>query len=70
MADRNKDIAAAVELTNFTRNKRGGLVTVGVAEPHFTHLINQAGTGVQTHFAVLMMYSIEQFNEIKKELTK
>lgn len=71
MCDRNKDIALAVDLLNFDRKPKlkGGTITVGVADPHFSHLIKQAATGEQTHFAVLMIYNIKQFNEIKKELT-
>lgn len=72
MCDRNMDIALANELTNFQRQQKkgGGLVTVGVASPHFDHLINQAATGAQTHQAVLLIYNIEQFKAIKKELEK
>ena len=72
MCDRNKDIALAVELTNFQRQtkKGGGLVTIGVASPHFDHLINQAASGTQTHMAVLLIYNVAQFTEIQKELTK
>lgn len=70
MCDRNMDIALANELTNFQRQqkKNGGLVTVGVASPHFDYLINQAATGSKTHQAVLLIYNIEQFKAITKEL--
>jgi hypothetical protein len=71
MSDRNKDIALAVETVQFVRQEKkgGGLVHVGVADPHFTYLINQAFSGKYTHKAVLLIYNIEQFKEIEKELS-
>lgn len=70
MGERNLDIAAASDLTNFQRQqkKNGGLVTIGVASPHFDHLINQAGTGVVTHNCVMLIYDIKQFNAVLEEL--
>lgn len=70
MCDRNKDIALSDYLLNFQRQQKrgGGIVTVGLASPHFDHLINQAATGLHTHKAVLLVYDIAQFEEIKNEL--
>lgn len=45
--------------------KNGGLVTIGVASPHFDHLINQAATGEITHLTVLYIVNKKQFEEIK-----
>lgn len=67
MSRKNQDIGIHLELLSFDRNKRGGKVTVGVAEPHFTALINQAAGGVQTHFAALYVVNIKQFNAIKNK---
>lgn len=66
MCDQNLDIACALDLMNFQRSKRGGLVTVGVASPQFDHLINQAATGTTTHYAILYIINKEQFDKIKK----
>lgn len=65
MSHNNQDIGAHLEMLNFQRDKRGGRITIGVAEPHFTDLINQAGTGIQTHLAALYVINKKQFNEIK-----
>lgn len=67
MSKQNMDIACAVELLNFTRNKKGGLVTVGVASPQFDHLINQAATGKTTHYGIMYIVNKEQFDKIKNE---
>lgn len=65
MCEKNLDIACAVDLMNFQRTKRGGLVSVGVANPQFDHLINQAATGQMTHLAVMYIVNKDQFNKIK-----
>lgn len=69
MVEKNMDVAAAVDMTNFQRQpkKNGGTVTIGVASPHFDHLINQAATGEITHLAVLYIVNKKQFEEIKNE---
>jgi hypothetical protein len=67
MSENNMDIACAFDLTNFTRvpKKNGGTVTIGVASPHFDHLINQAASGVITHHAILYIVNKEQYDKIK-----
>lgn len=67
MSTNNMDIAAALDITNYQRQtkKNGGLVTFGVASPQFDHLINGAGSGVHTHYAVLYIVNKEQFDKIK-----
>lgn len=69
MVDKNMDIAAFVDLTNFQRQtkRNGGLVTVGVASPSFDNLINQAATGKITHLAVLYVVNKEQFDKLKND---
>jgi hypothetical protein len=68
MSENNMDIACAVDITNFQRvpKKNGGTVTIGVASPHFDHLINQAATGKITHHALLYIVNKEQYDKIKK----
>ena len=67
MSNNNMDIAVAIELLNFQRQpkKGGGLVTVGVASPHFDYLINQAASGEITHLAALYIIDKKQYDEIK-----
>lgn len=69
MSDKNMDIACALDLLNFERTPKrgGGKVTIGVANPTFDHLINQAATGNTTHYAVLYVVNKEQFDKIKKQ---
>lgn len=69
MSDKNMDIAAAFDQINFQRTPKnnGGKVTIGVASPYFDHLINQAATGVTTHYAILYIVNKEQFEEIKNK---
>jgi len=66
MVKDDKDISAYVDQLDFTRNKKGGRVTFGVGEPHFTKLINQAATGVTTHYAIVLVVNKEQFDAIQK----
>lgn len=68
MVEQNLDVSASIDLVNFQRQQKrgGGTVTVGVASPHFDHLINQAATGDITHLAVLYIVNKEQFDKIKK----
>lgn len=68
MIHNNMDIACAVEQLNFTRNKKGGLVTFGVASPQFDYLINQAANGKTTHYAILYIVNKEQFDKIKNSV--
>lgn len=73
MVQRDMDIAAAVALTNFQRQQKkgGGLVTVGVASPHFDYLIDSySGMGKQTHAAVLYIINLDEYKKIKAELKK
>lgn len=67
MSDKNMDISCAVEQLDFQRRSKrnGGRVTFGVASPYFDHLINQAGTGKQTHYAILYIINKVQFDDIK-----
>lgn len=66
MSDNSMDIGCHPDQLNFTRDKRGGKVTFGIANPHFDSLINQAATGVVTHYAVVYVVSKEQFDKLKK----
>lgn len=68
MSDKNMDISCAVEQLDFQRTpkRNGGRVTFGVASPYFDHLINQAATGEQTHYAILYVINKKQFDDIKK----
>lgn len=66
MSEQDMDIACFIEQLNFQRDKRGGKVTFGVSSPHFDHLINQAATGIQTHYAIVYVVNKEQFDRIKK----
>jgi hypothetical protein len=70
MSDRNLDISLAVEVLDCTRTpkRNGGRVTIGVASPSFDHIINGLGTGEQTHYALLYVINVEQYNAIKKEI--
>lgn len=68
MSKQNMDIACCIDQISFDRVKnKGGKVTFGVPEPHFTNLINQAATGDTTHYAIVYIVNKEQFNKIKKE---
>ena len=70
MGERNLDIASAPDLMDFKRQpkKHGGLISVGVASPHFDHLMNGFALDHHTHKAVLLIYNIEQFKQVEKEL--
>jgi hypothetical protein len=69
MSKNNMDIACAIETTNFQRHPKrgGGTVTIGVASPHFDHLINQAASGEITHHAILYIVNKKQYDEIKNK---
>lgn len=71
MYKNNMDIACAVDITNYQRQpkKGGGTVTVGIASPHFDHLINQASLpgAKQTHYAILYVVNKEQFDKLKND---
>lgn len=68
MSKNNMDIACAVDITNYQRKNKqnGGTVTIGVASPYFNHLINGAGSGDVTHYAILYIVNKEQYDRIKK----
>lgn len=72
MSERNLDIAVAVDLLNFQRQvkKKGGIVTIGVADPQFDYLINQAGTGIETHYALFYIVNKKQYHEIESEINR
>lgn len=67
MSQGNMDIACAVDILDYTRNKKGGRVTFGVASPQFDHLINQAASGKTTHYAIMYIVNKEQFDNLKKQ---
>lgn len=66
MAKDNMDISASPEILNLQRNKKGGKVTVGVANPQFDYLINQAATGIITHYHLLFIINKKQFDQLRK----
>lgn len=65
MSEENMDISCFPEQLDFQRDKRGGRVTFGISSPYFDHLINQAATGVQTHYAIVYVVNKEQFDRLK-----
>lgn len=70
MSERNLDIAVAVEILQAQRQPKlkGGRVTIGVACPQFDYIINQMGTGVETHYVLMYIVNKEQYHQIEKEL--
>lgn len=65
MSEKNMDICASADFLNYQRDKKGGKVTIGVGNPYFDYLINQAGSGKITHVAALFIANKEQFDKIK-----
>ena len=66
MEKQGMDINAYNDMLNFQRDKKGGRVTFGVANPNFDQLINQAATGKITHYAIVVVFNREQFDKISQ----
>jgi hypothetical protein len=70
MSLRNMDIRMsrlADNLINVRRTKRGGEVTIGVDEATCQDIMNFA-LNIMKHNAVLMVWDMDQYLQIKKEL--
>ena len=70
MSSRNLDIrmsAACDNLVNVRKVRAGGEVTIGVDQTTCTDFMNFA-MGIKKHNAVLLIFNMDQFREIQKEL--
>lgn len=68
MSDRNLEIAAAVDILEVKKDKRGGKVTMGVDATRFGQLANSLASGDGKYVAILYVVNMEQFNQIKGEV--